>query len=151
MHDEDHRTIISSFNQTGGITAHTVNINPAHRQRTLSPEQNAQLFLLLKDAEKAESVIIECPMAAGNDAIAYGDAIYAALKNADWNVREPFNSTRAPVIQGVELVQRNRGVAIPPAVALLNAFRAVGITLTPFVDTQNELPENHLRICIGSN
>lgn len=150
MPDDNDKTTVVSFNQSGGITAHTVNVSSRVQARRLSPEQFGQLSAALKGMPKA-IVEIECPLASGADAIGYADDIRAALTEAGWSVRDPYNSTRAPVTPGIELVQRNRGPAMQSTQAVFNAFQSIGVVLAPLYDTQQELPENHLRICIGPN
>jgi hypothetical protein len=123
-----------------------VNLRPRH----LSQDQRSQLVAELKDAPKL-TVEMECAIASGPDAMEYADEIRGALVEAGWDVSPVVYSTRAPVNPGIELVQRNRGPALPSTQALLVAFGSVGVVLTPLHDTPLELAENRIRIFVGTN
>lgn len=80
---------VTSHNQTGGITAHTVNIAP--QKRTLTPEMKAQLLSMLP---KERTIEVESP-------IGDGEAIEFAQENWEFLKASGFKMSQDGLIQSI--------------------------------------------------
>lgn len=140
-------SVIITNNQSGGIAAHTVNISAPLARRITAHQR--QLLLASLQGHLTGEVEIDIPIAAGPDAMTFADDFASVLSTAGWRVQGPTFSTWAPITPGLELIQRNRGLAIPLMQVLSSAFDAAQISYTPLFDSSQSLAGNSLRIIIG--
>lgn len=138
-----------SVNQTGGITAGTVNISPPQRQ--LTPEQQTEFAGALGQMPSGILVSVYCHVS-DNEGCRYAQYIFDAFKKANWDVGRQVGqiiSPAAAVDSEVYVVILNPDT--PPA-GLDQIFAAVTAAgIPPKGLREADLKPNEIQITIGKN
>ena len=136
--------VVISQNQSGGITAHTVNVGP--QARKLTKEQKITFVEYLKNNPKGDIIIeVKGPDKEPND---FANELEALLKESGWNITaHPISLVGNYNAKGMALLVHSKESAPPYIDYLYRAFENIGINI--HAEIANSRPEGSLTLAIG--
>ena len=136
--------VVISQNQSGGITAHTVNIGP--QTRKLTKEQEITFVEYLKNNPKGDIIIeVKGPDKEPNE---FANQLEELFKQSGWNITaHPISLVGNYDAKGMALLVHSKETAPPYINYLYRAFKTIGIDI--HAEIANSRPEGSLTLVIG--
>jgi hypothetical protein len=114
---------VLSFNQSGGITANTVNIGP--QPRTITESQKERICSSLKESEGVSRLRIDLIVIMNPEIQQYAEQIYNVLSSCGFDIKVMNFGSLIPELQGILLYDPRNELS-----RLRTAFDAAGIRYT---------------------
>ncbi len=135
---------VISQNQSGGITAHTVNVGP--QARKLTKEQKVAFVDYLRNNPKGDIIIeVKGPDKEPND---FANELEELLKQSGWNIRGHMTSLVGNYdAKGMGLLVHSKESAPRYINSLYRAFKRIGMDIQ--AEVADSRPEGSLTLAIG--
>lgn len=134
---------VTSINQSGGITAHTVNVSPAARR--LSAEQKSDLVAILKSGPVGQ-IAIDLPFSSDSEIQGFAAQLEDALVGGGWTIKSRAVIPMDSHATGIFLQVRSQESALPRAGWLQHALSRIGFEAKGVVNSGAEADQVDLII-----